>query len=89
MISLLEEVTFDLSCLTVTCLFIDGITEEWPLMHHGCTELLESVLLDVHQSAVEGFREKEQVAGSPVVSSTPPAVKKHKKSRSLLMTIVA
>lgn len=89
-ISLLEEVTFDLTCLTVTCSFLDGAVEEWPLMQCYCTQLLESVLADVNQSAVEGSKEKEPVPSPPVVAPTPPTpTKKHKKSRSLLMSIVA
>lgn len=89
-ISLLEEVTFDLTCLTVTCSFIDGTVEEWPLMQCDCTQLLESVLEDVNQSALESSKEKEPMVAAPVVSPTPPAPsKKHKKSRSLLMSFVA
>ncbi|KAF8510174.1 hypothetical protein JB92DRAFT_3119238 [Gautieria morchelliformis] len=56
--ALLDTVTFDLVTLTVTCVFVDGIQEEWPLTNR-CVDLLESVIRDVNRSATEAEIEYE------------------------------
>ena len=42
--------------LTVTCVFVDGLQEEWPLTNR-CVDLLESVIRDVSRSATEAETE--------------------------------
>ncbi|THH16211.1 hypothetical protein EW146_g4390 [Bondarzewia mesenterica] len=92
--ALLVEVTFDMTSLTATALFVDHSVEEWPLMGQGCVSALESVLADVNLSADESEREKERSAAgsqSPVPLPAPAQAKpiKHRKQRSLLMSLVA
>ncbi|KAK0469313.1 uncharacterized protein EV420DRAFT_1258853 [Desarmillaria tabescens] len=97
--SILKEVTFDVPMLTISCRFADGSTEEWPLRTAGCLQALDSVLDDVNQSAVvterekerEKVKEKEHKDGQQSLNSPPTTVKvpRHKKQRSLLMSLVA
>ncbi|TRM66951.1 hypothetical protein BD626DRAFT_534992 [Schizophyllum amplum] len=56
--SLLDEVVFDVPALTVSCRFLDGALEEWPLMERICLEKLDRVVADVSQSAQEAQREQ-------------------------------
>jgi hypothetical protein len=99
LVSLLHEVTFDLVALTISCIFIDGAKEEWPIMGTACLSTLESVLCDVDQSTALADREKAremelrklkeiEIAKPPTPPSTVKSVK-HKKRRSLLMTLVS
>jgi hypothetical protein len=96
--NLVEEVSFDVPTLTVSCRFIDGSLEEWPLMGAGCLKALENVLNDVNESALETEREKEREKEiekekenlqSVVTPPTSVRVGRHRKQRSLLMTLVA
>ncbi|KAK0205207.1 hypothetical protein DFS33DRAFT_744420 [Desarmillaria ectypa] len=97
--SILKEVTFDVPMLTISCRFVDGSTEEWPLRPAGCLQALDSVLDDVNQSAAMTEREKEREKvkgkerkdGQQSLNSPPTTVKatRHKKQRSLLMSLVA
>ena len=83
---ILEEVTFDVVSLTVSVVFIDGHSEDWPLMDRACINLLEDILDDLRQSVHR-----------PVPPAAPPSspvspvcgkITKHKKQRSLLMQLV-
>lgn len=96
----LNEVCFNTSTLTVSCQFIDGHVEEWPLIGAEVLAQLEDVLFDVNESALETDREREREIAkareqerrrSESLNSPPPSVKvtRHKKSRSLLMSLVA
>ncbi|KAG6844023.1 hypothetical protein H0H87_010532 [Tephrocybe sp. NHM501043] len=96
-ISLLEEVTFDLSTNIISCHFVDGSMERWPLEGAQCIKVLESVVRDVNESlAIEREMEEEKNRGREYErraheAPLPPIVKptRHKKQRSLLMTLVA
>ncbi|TFK52943.1 hypothetical protein OE88DRAFT_1643673 [Heliocybe sulcata] len=100
-VCVLQEVTFDLCAETITCVFVDGQREEWPIVGgtaNRCVKALESVLNDVNSSAKEN--EKERSAGveenqhhsrqssTNTIKPTDGPVK-HKKQRSLLMSLVA
>ncbi|KAG7451553.1 uncharacterized protein BT62DRAFT_1000807 [Guyanagaster necrorhizus] len=97
--SILKEVTFDVPMLMISCRFVDGSTEEWPLRAARCLLALDSVLDDVNHSAVlterekerEKVKEKERKDGLQSLNSPPTTVKvtRHKKQRSLLMSLVA
>ncbi|KZT26185.1 hypothetical protein NEOLEDRAFT_1177964 [Neolentinus lepideus HHB14362 ss-1] len=101
-VCVLQEVTFDLCAETITCVFVDGQREEWPIVGgtaNRCVKALESVLDDVNSSARENEKERvtsveenhqphsRQVSSSSVNSNSAPV--KHKKQRSLLMSLVA
>ncbi|KAF8523799.1 hypothetical protein BU17DRAFT_63727 [Hysterangium stoloniferum] len=87
--ALLDSVTFDLGTLIVTCLFIDGTTEEWPLSDR-CIRLLETVVEDVNLS-VEAEGDADRPKPTPPASppSPLPSVHKPKKRRSFLATLMA
>ena len=101
--ALLQEVTFDMPTLTISCVFVDGAQEEWPLMGPGCIEALETVIRDVNESAAEADRESERevarerwreyererllTTAMPLPVTHKPG--RHKKQRSLLMSLVA
>lgn len=91
--ALLQEVTFDMTSLTVSALFVDHSVEEWPLMGRECVSALESVLRDVNDSALESEQERADAPPQPPPAPLPPPVQakhsKHKKQRSLLMSLVA
>lgn len=91
--ALLQEVTFDMTSLTVSALFIDHSVEEWPLMGRECVSALESVLRDVNDSALESEQERADAPPPTPPAPLPPPVQakhsKHKKQRSLLMSLVA
>lgn len=95
--SLLESITFDLTTMTASCSFVDGVTAEWPLFDPGCLKALHGVVNDVSMSALEAererFREKEEEQQRLLDLMTPPPSplkpKGHKKQRSLLMTMIA
>ncbi|KAF9030341.1 hypothetical protein BDZ89DRAFT_949824 [Hymenopellis radicata] len=101
--SILQEITFNVTTLTVSCLFVDGTCEEWPLMSPACLKALDSVLSDVNMSSAESERERErerhkeklkqtELARQQSLNSPPTTVKvtgKHKKNRSLLITFVS
>ena len=85
------EITFDLPALVITCKMVDGTLEEWPLMQKGCLRALEAVVTDVHEF-VEVDKETESEnerrrSESPAAPSGK--VTRHKKQRSLLMSLVA
>ncbi|KAG6888910.1 hypothetical protein C0992_007097 [Termitomyces sp. T32_za158] len=91
---LLEEVTFDLSTSTISCRLIDGSMEQWPLVAERCIQALERVLQDVNESALALERETEEKQRERrryEVPLLPPPTKgsRHRKQRSLLMTLVA
>ncbi|KAF8874853.1 hypothetical protein BD779DRAFT_1678545 [Infundibulicybe gibba] len=58
--NILEEVSFDIPGLTITCRFYDGTTEEWPLMGARCMDVLQGILNDVNDYTLEIEREREQ-----------------------------
>ncbi|KAH9026610.1 hypothetical protein EDB85DRAFT_165585 [Lactarius pseudohatsudake] len=85
---ILEEVTFDVVSLTVSVVFTDGHTEDWPLMDRACIDALEDVLNNL-RSAIQ--RPKSTLPPAPLPSPIAPIFKKpakHKKQRSLLMQLV-
>jgi hypothetical protein len=85
---ILEDVTFDVVSLTVSVLFTDGHTEDWPLMDRACIDALEDVLNNLRPAI-----QRPTPTPPPAPPSSPilhvfkkPA--KHKKQRSLLMQLV-
>ncbi len=58
--SILQEITFNVATLTVSCLFVDGSCEEWPVVSPACLEALQSVISDMTLSLVETEKELEQ-----------------------------
>lgn len=90
--TLLDVVTFDVPSMTVSCVFTDGSTEEWPLIEGNCVRLIEAVAQDVNDAQLEREmendmeKEKERVANLPPVIVRPA---RHKRQRSLLMSLVA
>ncbi|KAI9438878.1 hypothetical protein BJY52DRAFT_540653 [Lactarius psammicola] len=85
---ILEEVTFDVVSLTVSVVFTDGHTEDWPLMDRACIDALEDVLNNI-RSAIQ--RPTPTLPPAPPSSPIAPVFKKpakHKKQRSLLMQLV-
>ncbi|RDB19195.1 hypothetical protein Hypma_013649 [Hypsizygus marmoreus] len=97
--SLLEEVTFDVPSMVISCQFVDGSTENWPLKGAACLKALEKIVLDVNESSLDIEREREWEKGKerererrrfePSIMSAPVKRTRHKKQRSLLMTLVA
>lgn len=96
--TLIDEVSFHISSATVTCRFLDGSREEWPLLSVACMEALQRVMNDVNESGLVSERERRkdqdqprigEEAALPVPVSTPVKASRHKKQRSLLMTLVA
>ncbi|KAH8112842.1 hypothetical protein DFH11DRAFT_1728193 [Phellopilus nigrolimitatus] len=92
---LLHEVSFCVFTRTVVCVFIDGSRSDWPLLDDRCVDALKEVLDEVNESTVAAEMEarRARVASMPPptrpASPIPAKLSKHKKSRSLLMTIVA
>ncbi|KAG6808728.1 hypothetical protein H0H92_003090 [Tricholoma furcatifolium] len=101
-IALLEEITFDLSTKVISCHFVDGSVEQWALTEERCVQALERVVRDVNESSLaiereiaEEKRQRERElerrrnsdAPLPLTSTRQPT--RHKKQRSLLMTLVA
>ena len=85
---ILEEVTFDVVSLTVSVVFTDGHTEDWPLMDRTCIDALEDVL-NIVRPAIR--RPTPTPPPAPPSSPSSPVFKKpakHKKQRSLLMQLV-
>ena len=93
-ISVLDQVIFDLSSLTITCHFIDGTKEEWPLVAMDCVRALESVVADVNSTLSAEAKRKDspapvpQSTTPPPASTQPPTRSKHKKSRSFFAPFV-
>jgi hypothetical protein len=88
---ILEEVTFDVVSLTVSAVFTDGHSEDWPLMDRACLGLLEDILGDLRQSVQRPAPSPSPAPPpSPVAPVSPVCRKtaKHKKQRSLLMQLV-
>src|SRR6266852_6939003 len=84
---ILEQVTFDVVSLTVSAVFSDGHTEDWPLMDRACIRILEGI--------VDGLRQTVHLPPPPPPAppslTVSPVIKKpakHKKQRSLLMQLV-
>jgi hypothetical protein len=93
LVSIVTEMTFDVPALVISCKMVDGTVEEWPLMEKGCLSALEGVVSDVFEST-EMDREKELENERRRSSSDSPnpfsgKVTRHKKQRSLLMSLVA
>jgi hypothetical protein len=84
---ILEQVTFDVVSLTVSALFTDGHTEDWPLMDRTCISILEGIVDGLRQTV---HRPPPSPPPPPPSPSVPVFKKpsKHKKQRSLLMQIV-
>ncbi|KAG5650980.1 hypothetical protein H0H81_010327 [Sphagnurus paluster] len=96
-ISLLEDVTFDLSTNAISCRFLDGSVEHLPFAGARCVKALQRIILDVNESSLhidrereeEKMRELEKERKRLELTSPPTKVTRHKKQRSLLMTLVA
>lgn len=102
LVNLLQEVVFDVQLQVISCVFLDGTREEWPLAGQSCQEALQNVLLDVHEAGVERERERNMSikpqppipTSDPVMSLPPPTIQaltrpKHKKQRSSIMSFVS
>lgn len=85
---ILEEVTFDVVSLTVSVVFTDGHSEDWPLMDHACINLLEDILDGLRQSVHRPAPSLPSAPPSSPVSPVCRKITKHKKQRSLLMQLV-
>lgn len=88
LVCIITEITFDVPALTISCKMVDGSIEEWPLVENGCLDALSGVVSDVNESAemerVTELENEKRRAESPTGKVT-----RHKKQRSLLMTLVA
>jgi lysozyme family protein len=89
-VAIIHQVEFDLRCRTISCTFINGKEEVWPIDsprrdHQGrtCEEMLDSVSDDVRMPPPEPVESQvpEQVAPSPSKG-------KHKRKSSLFMTLI-
>ncbi|KAI0301466.1 hypothetical protein BC826DRAFT_989815 [Russula brevipes] len=85
---ILEEVTFDLVSLTVSVLFADGHTEDWPLMDRACANLLEDIVDNLRQNVLNPASSLPPAPPSSPISPVFKKPAKHKKQRSLLMQLV-
>ncbi|KAI0251539.1 hypothetical protein BJV78DRAFT_1313445 [Lactifluus subvellereus] len=85
---ILEEVTFDVVSLTVSVVFTDGHTEDWPLMDRACVHVLEDVLDGLRQTVDPPTPSLPPAPPSSPVSPVLKKPAKHKKQRSLLMQFV-
>lgn len=90
----LHEVAFDLSMgngmVIVRCTFIDGDVKEWSIRSDKCTQDMDHVCRDTRWASMQAERERYERYGrqaSPEPEELQP--KKHKKQRSLLMTLVS
>ncbi|KAI5117683.1 hypothetical protein M0805_003473 [Coniferiporia weirii] len=92
-ISLLHEVNFVVPARMISCLFVDGTRAEWPISDERCLGALLSVVGDVSESAEALEMEQNRAKALAMPPMTRPASPakpyKHKKSRSILMTLVA
>ena len=84
---ILEQVTFDVVSLTVSAVFTDGHTEDWPLMDRACIRILEGIVDGLRQT-VHQPPPPPPAPPSPSVSPVFKKPAKHKKQRSLLMQLV-
>ena len=84
---ILDEVTFDVVSLTVSVVFTDGHTDDWPLMDRACIDALEDVLNNL-RPAIHRPTPIPPPPSSPPVVSVSKKPTKHKKQRSLLMQLV-
>ena len=87
-ISILDQVIFDLSSLTITCHFIDGTKEEWPLVAMDCVRALENVVADVNSALSTEAKRKDSPLAAPPPPTQSPTRPKHKKSRSFFAPFV-
>ncbi|KAL5497847.1 hypothetical protein ACEPAH_2778 [Sanghuangporus vaninii] len=99
---LLHEVTFSMPARRVSAMFVDGTNAEWPLEDEKLNASLKKVMDDVSESSVAAEMEQRRAqaiqaaaqaqAAQERMPPTPtpmPVRGKHKKSRSLLMSLVA
>jgi len=85
---ILEQVTFDVVSLTVSAVFTDGHTEDWPLMDRACIRILEGIVDGLRQTVHQPTPSSPPAPPSPSVSHVFKKPAKHKKQRSLLMQLV-
>lgn len=86
---ILEQLTFDVVSLTVSAVFTDGHTEDWPLMDRTCIRILEGIAGGLRQTVHQPPPPPPPPAPpSPTVSPVFKKPAKHKKQRSLLMQLV-
>jgi hypothetical protein len=91
---LVSEITFDVPALVISCRMTDGVVEEWPLMEKRCLGALERVVRDVRESSAEMEKEmllekEKERRRHEFPTSSSGRFPRHKKQRSLLMTLVA
>lgn len=89
---LLHEVSFNIVSKTISCRFVDETCLDWSIADDRCIQILQSVLADVNESSCDIEREKARQPVPPTPPSRPSSpmkVTKHKKSRSILMSLVA
>ena len=84
---ILEQVTFDVVSLTVSAVYTDGHTEDWPLMDRSCISILEGIVDGLRQT-IHRPPPSSPAPPSPSVSPVFKKPAKHKKQRSLLMQLV-
>jgi hypothetical protein len=85
---ILEEITFDVVSLTVSAVFTDGHSEDWPLMDRACINMLEGVLDGLRQTVDPPVPSLPSAPPSSPISPVFKKPAKHKKQRSLLMQLV-
>ncbi|THH30828.1 hypothetical protein EUX98_g3361 [Antrodiella citrinella] len=93
LIACLHEVSFDLSIgnglVGVRCTFIDGDVKEWTFSSDRCSHDLVNVCRDVRWSAMQAERERYERYSMHQIPEEVSQPKKHKKQRSLLMSLVS
>ncbi|TCD60132.1 hypothetical protein EIP91_010680, partial [Steccherinum ochraceum] len=93
MIACLHEVAFDLSMgnglVLVRCTFIDGDVKEWTFKSDKAVRELAAVCRDTEWASMQADRERYERYGMQSVSESDLQPKKHKKQRSLLMSLVS
>ena len=102
--ALLHQVTFDLPAQLVACVFVDGSTETWSLDgKQGCIDRLQGVIRNVDAATAESVselerhvakqrwrdHERERLLNMTIPAPVTSKSSKHRKQRSLLMTLVS
>ncbi|KAI0315854.1 hypothetical protein OF83DRAFT_1084667 [Amylostereum chailletii] len=84
--TIIQEVTFDMTALSITVRFLGGASEEWPLADRHCIRGLNAMLKDVRRAAEQ---ERGRTPPRPPPQPVPAKPLKHKKQRSLFHFVVA
>lgn len=61
-VSLVDEIVFEISesVSMVSCKYIDGAVDEWPLQGQGFSDAIKSILADVYEAAAADERARQQ-----------------------------